>query len=140
MSLKVEAEKLLKQKGFKIILNKLNGSVTTIVDGKEHFSASSAEFLLEKSKKRYVVHLHGGTLSADPTDPSLRRQFLESLLVYKPHGLLLLDMSDQSLHEIDFKFSNPRNLIDAIFQFIFIIFILAVILGIIWLLIYLKLF
>jgi len=136
-----EAEELLKNNGFKIIERGLRATILTIVSGKSHVGESPADFLVEKEHKKFIVHLHGGSISSDPADPALRRKFIESNAVYRPDGLLLLDMVDQSIQEYSFEFPKSRlGMMEGFFRLVQVLFIMSVILGIIWLMVYLKLF
>jgi len=137
----VSAEKLLKEKNFKVLKKGLQAPFSLLIDGKKHLVISHFDFLVEKEGKKFIVYVHEGTLSADPTDPLLRRKLLEIKNTFKDEGLLLLDRSDDSIQEINFDFSPPLwGGADRFFHTIVILFIIGVILGIIWLMIYLKLF
>lgn len=137
----IEAESLLQKRGFKIKNRGLQAPILTNVDGKTYSSISSVDFLVEKDNKNFIVRIHGGSISADPTDPALIRKFIESEVVYQPDGLLLLDLVDKSIQEISFTYPKSRaSLFEGVFRIIQILFVLGVILGIIWLMVYLKLF
>lgn len=137
----VSAEKLLKEKNFKVLKKGLQSPFSLLIDGKKHLVISHFDFLVEKEKKKFVVYVHEGTLLADPTDPVLRRKLLEIKNAFKDEGLLLLDLSDRSIQEINFDFSRPFwGGADRFFQTIILLFIIGVVSGIIWLMVYLKLF
>lgn len=136
-----EGEAILEKRGFKILEKRLSSPVITLVSGKSHMAESTADFLAEKERKKYLVHLHGGSISADLNDPALRRKLIENEVVYQPDGLILVDLVDKSLQEISFEFPKTRySFIEKFFRIIQIAFVMAVVLGIIWLMAYLKLF
>jgi len=136
-----ESEDLLQKRGFKILKRGLQAPLLTNVDGKTYSSVSAADFLVEKEKNTFIVRVHGGSISADPTDPSLIRKFIESEAVYQPDGLLLLDLVDKSIQELSFTYpKSSATVFEGIFRITQILFIMGAILGIIWLMVYLKLF
>ena len=135
-----EAEDVLKKAGFNIIKRQVRGSMLINIDGREHLGVSQADFLAQRDRRCFLVLAKGGNFSVDPTNPSLRRELLESYYVFRPEGLLLLDMNDKSIHEIGFKFLSQKNLFEKVIQGLIVIFIITVVIGIIWLMVYLKLF
>jgi hypothetical protein len=132
-----EAEKLLVKQGFTILEKQKRTPLIVWVDGKSHLSYVLADFLVQKDKKTYVVEVKTGQ-AADPTEPATRRQLLEYEYVYRPDGLLLLDMNLGELHEVDFEL--PRAERENFLAIFLPLFIILIIIGIIWLLIQLKLF
>lgn len=134
-----DAEELLKKHGFEILDKQLRGDVITYVDGKAHFGYVQADFLVRKKRKSYVAEVKSGEIPPDPTEPSTRRQLLEYDYVFKPDGLLLVDMNEKRIHEVGFKLPKERDLA-FYFQFVFALFIIAAVIGIIWLMVWLRLF
>jgi hypothetical protein len=131
-----EAEDLLKKKGYKIIAKQKRADVVTYIDGKPNLGFVQADFIVEKNGKRYVAEVKAGELVSDPTEPSTRRQLLEYKFAYKPYGLLLVDMTDKSLHHIDFE--HPSYSEDRIFRLILASLVVIIAIGILWIFISIK--
>lgn len=135
-----DAEEVLKKSGFKIIEKDLKKSIVINVDGRDHLGIVPADFVVGRDKKRFLVIARGGSFTIDPTIPALRRELLEAQTVYNTEELILLNMSDQSIHEIRFEFIQSKNFMEKILRVVFIIFFIAVVIAILWLMVYLKLF
>lgn len=131
---KDKLEQLLKKRGFQILGKNQKGTVLINVDGKEHLGSLEAEYTVRKDGKDYVVI----TEKADPTDPVLRRKLIEYHQIFGLSGLLLVDPEEETMREIRLRFPRERG-IDFYFQFIIALFIIAGVIGIIWLMIYLRL-
>jgi hypothetical protein len=131
---KDKLEQLLKRRGFQILGKNQKGTVLINVDGKEHLGSLEAEHTVRKDGKDYVVI----TEKADPTDPVLRRKLIEYHQIFGLSGLLLVDPEEETMREIRLQFPRERG-IDFYFQFIIALFIIAGVIGIIWLMIYLRL-
>jgi hypothetical protein len=72
------------------------------VDGEEHGVEVIADMLVERDGWRFIAEVKTGELAPDPLRPATRRQLLEYLLAFEPDGLLLVDMVQQTVHEIAF--------------------------------------
>ncbi len=125
-----EAEALLKKKGFKIIDRQKRTDIITYIDGKPNLGYVQADFIVEKSGKRYVAEVKAGEMVSDPTEPSTRRQLLEYKFAYEPYGILLVNMLDRSLHQIDFDLPSPDT--EKTIRLILAALIVIIVLGIIW--------
>ena len=97
-----EAEKLLKKSGYKILARHPKATVITKVDGRDAVGYVMCDYLAKKAGRVFVCEVKSGQIGTDPTEPSTRRQLLEYDYVYQPHGLLLVNMLDQKIHEVDF--------------------------------------
>jgi len=125
-----EAENLLKRKGFRIVGKQKRADIITYVDGKPNLGYVQADFIVEKNKKMYVAEVKAGEMVASPTEPSTRRQLLEYKFAYKPMGILLVDMTDRSIHEIDFELPSYSD--ERIFKLILWTLIVIILLGVLW--------
>jgi hypothetical protein len=67
---------------------------------------------VQKGKKTFVAEVKSGQVGIDPTEPATRRQLLEYDYVYKPDGLLLVNMLDQKIYQV--KFSFPKYTSDTL--------------------------
>lgn len=132
----IEAEALLKKKGFKIIGRQKRADIITYIDGKPNLGFVQADFIVEKNGKKYVAEVKAGELVSDPTEPSTRRQLLEYKFAYKPCKLLLVDMIDKSIHTVDFEL--PSYMEDRTFKLILTTLIVIIVLGILWMFMSIK--
>ena len=133
-----EAEKTIKAAGFEILEKPAKRTMLTLVDGRNYFGETIADFLATKEKKTYVIKVQDSPV-LDFTEPSFRRLLLECEYVFKPHGVITYDPQTKELHQV--SFSSPRkSLQEVIFQYLTIGVIILVIVAIIALLIALKLY
>lgn len=99
----------LEQAGYKVLQVQLRETVTILVDDKAHESVVKADLLVKKGFKKYIVEVKTGNQTS-ATLPNVRRQLLEYYLVYKPDGMLLLDMEKEKLKKIGFTYT--QNAVD----------------------------
>lgn len=132
-----EAERILLRAGFKILDKNKSAPILTIINGKSHLGKVTADFMVEKDKKIYAVHLRSD-LAVDLTEPANRQKLIEQDYVFQPDGLLLLDLNQKQLHEVYFEVPKPER--ENFFTLFIALFIILVIIGIIWLLLQLRLF
>ncbi|MBI5399494.1 hypothetical protein HZB07_02600 [Candidatus Saganbacteria bacterium] len=133
-----EAEGLLGRLGFEIIKRRPKGTIVTKINGQDHMGKVEANYLVTRGKETFVIFIPGSGSSADPTEPALRRRLLELTQAFTVSGALLLDAAQGECHEINFRF--PRELtLAGFFRLVIAVFIVAAVVGIIWLLVTLKL-
>lgn len=133
-----EVESFLNRSGYEILSKKQRETVITNIDGKDHLGYLEADYVVRKGKKRFVLVIQSGHSAADPHEPMLRRKLLEYDHVFSPDGLLVLDLSRGELHRVVFRFPYERN-IDFFFRFLIAGFIIFSVIGIIWMLAFLRL-
>lgn len=138
-SAKNEIESALRRYGYRILGKNQRELAITLVDGREAMGDLAAEYTAEKKGKKYVVCAVRGEGEKDPTEPALRRRLIEYDRVFGLHGVLLVDAEKGEVHEVRFKFPRERG-IDFYFQFFIALFIIALVIGIIWLMVAVKLF
>ena len=109
------------------------------VDGREHLGELAAEYTVQHGKKKFVVWVKRETADLDPTEPALRRRLIELDRVFGLDGVLIADPAEGTLTEVHFKFPRERGL-DFYFQFLAALFIIALVIGIIWLMVSVRLF
>jgi len=98
-----EAVKFLQRQGYRILAAQLEESIVVYVDGTPQRSSVRADFLVRKGWKRYIVEVKSGQQGTMRL-PNVRRQLLEYKLVYRPDGVLLLDMEHRRLQEVRFAY------------------------------------
>ncbi|MBN2058141.1 MAG: hypothetical protein JW782_05050 [Candidatus Saganbacteria bacterium] len=133
-----EIEELLRRAGYQIKARRAKETLMTVVNGKERFGQSIADLLVSRKGRNYVVCVHAGAGPADPNEPMLRRRLLELDRVFKPDGLLVLGSGRGEIQLVKFRFPREWN-IDKFFRILIALFIIAVVIGIIWMLAILKL-
>lgn len=96
-----EAKAILKRHGYTIIKEQLDEVVTLEVDDKLYECKIRADFLVKRGLKTYIVEVKTGK-KARPTLPDIRRQLLEYDLVFRPDGLLFIDMKKGEIEAVRF--------------------------------------
>ncbi|MDK2901428.1 hypothetical protein H0A61_02448 [Koleobacter methoxysyntrophicus] len=124
-----DAIKLLKAQGFKILNVQERKPLTTYINGKPYTNYVQVDIIAEKRKKKYIAEVKTGTRAVQTTNPNTRRQLLEYYLVYKPEGILLLDMSNKKINEVHFDIIKPFNKATIEMIKILIVFIAGLIAG-----------
>ncbi len=133
-----EAEAFLESKGFKIVDRRRRGEIITYVDGKPHISFVQADFIVSKRDRIYVAEVKTGTYAPDPSEPAARRQLLEYDFVYKPDGVLVVDMIEKRIHLI--QFGLPERKTERLILLVVGLMIISILAGLIYLYIQVKLF
>ncbi|MDD4179666.1 MAG: hypothetical protein PHH14_06455 [Candidatus Margulisbacteria bacterium] len=134
---KDEVVKLLKRRGYQLLGRDQKEVVVTKVNGQDHLGELRAEYTVQKNGKRFVVVIRNE--EGDPTEPALRRRLIEYDRVFGLNGILLVNPEEEECQEIVFKFPREKG-IDFYFQFIIAMFIVFGVIGILWLMTYIKLF
>jgi len=133
-----EAGKLLEAKGFRIIDRQRRAEVITYVDGKPNLGYVQADFIVAKRDKIFVAEVKTGSHVPDVTEPSIRRQLMEYDFVYKPDGILLVDMVERRIHLVEFGLPERRT--EKFALIVIALIIISVLAGLLWLYISIKLF
>jgi hypothetical protein len=98
-----EAEGILRDLGYEIIQSQKRTEIITVVDGEPYKNWVQADYIVVKDNKVYVVEVKTGEKATQITNSATRRQLLEYYYVYKPHGILLLDMEYGLIREVFFQ-------------------------------------
>jgi hypothetical protein len=138
-SSRAETESFLKKRGCQLLGRDQREVVVVRVDGKDHLGELVADYTVMKNGKRYVVWGVRGEGASDPTDPTLRRRLIELDRVFGLDGILIVDPAEGAINEVHFKYPRERGL-DFYFQFLGALFVIALVLGIIWLMVAVRLF
>lgn len=104
----VKAVKLLKKYGFEIIDLQKTKNYNLIIDGKFINATVRADMIAKRGNKIYVVEVKSGKKAPSLKNIATRRQLLEYYLVYKPDGLILVDMEREKIHSVDYSIFNKR--------------------------------
>ncbi|MDI6731790.1 MAG: hypothetical protein QME05_04350 [Candidatus Margulisbacteria bacterium] len=134
-----EVESLLFKAGYTIVTKQPKATIITEIDGKEHLGTLEADYLVAKEKRQYVVFIKTSQGTSDPLEPVFRRRLVELQTAFGTEALLLVDPEAGEVEEISFRFPRERR-IDGLFRLLIAVFIVAVVIGIIWMLVQLRLF
>jgi hypothetical protein len=96
------ARSLLKKHDYRVVLQQSAGKYVLHIDDFPAQIALRADFVVEKSGKRYVAEVKSGAQSAKVTERTTRRQLLEYLLAFEVDGVLLVDMHDERIKKVEF--------------------------------------
>ncbi|MCG0274991.1 MAG: hypothetical protein L5655_02345 [Thermosediminibacteraceae bacterium] len=97
------AVNLLKKHGFDIVDVQKKASYLIYINGKPREITVRADAIVKKGGKLYVAEIKSGKLSPSLNTSATRRQLLEYFLVYKPAGLILVDMEQEKIKTIEFS-------------------------------------
>jgi hypothetical protein len=134
-----QVESLLFKAGYSIVTKQPKATIVTTIDEKDHLGTLEADYLVEKEKQKYIVLVKSSQKVADPLDPIYRRRLIELQTAFGNVELLLVDPNEASVHSVSFRFIRERS-IDGFFRVLIGIFIVATIIGIIWMMVQLRLF
>lgn len=101
------ALKLLEREGYEIIEVQKRVPFVTHVDGKPYKNSIQADYIVTRDGKTFVVEVKTGGEATQVTTSQTRRQLLEYYLVYRPDGIILLDMECEELREVKFEVDLP---------------------------------
>lgn len=113
----LKAIKFLEREGFKVVDLQSQSYYTLSIDDKPLKAIVKADMIVKKGNKVYVAEVKTGEKAPSPRFAATRRQLLEYYLVYKPHGLLLVDMEKQKIHKVDYSILNTRHV--PVFNFFY---------------------
>lgn len=135
-----EEEAYLAKSGFKVLARKPKAMVISKVDGKDHLGKLEADYLVSRDNHQYIVVVQHGEGALDPSDPIVRRRLVEFDRAFNYHGLVFFNPHESQLHIINYRFVREKGWLDLFFQFLMFGLAIAVVAGMIWLMIYIKLF
>lgn len=95
------AKALLKREGYHILKEQLEKEIDLFVNAKVHKCKVKADFYVKKGFKKYIVEVKTGK-NAKASIPEIRRQMLEYDLVFKPDGMLFIDMKKEEIETVVF--------------------------------------
>lgn len=99
----IKAVDLVKRHGFNVVDLQKEESYTLFIDKKPHTISVRADMIVKKGTKTYVAEVKTGNKVTSPTHTQTRRQLLEYFIVYRPYGLLLVDMDKQKIRTVEYS-------------------------------------
>ncbi|SHE62870.1 Predicted endonuclease [Desulforamulus putei DSM 12395] len=103
------ARRFLESEGYTILAVQERVPIVTKINGKPHKSHIQADLIVQKGNKVFVVDVKTGEVAQKPAAPENRRQLLEYFLVYRPDGVLVLDMDNQKIYRMEFQIKFPSS-------------------------------
>jgi Holliday junction resolvase len=103
-----DAEKLIKQLGYKIVLRHPPATYAMAVDGDPQGVQLTADFLLEQKGKRVLAEVKTGK-AAKLEHAETRRQLLEYQLAFGVDALLLIDMDAKQVRTVRFPLPKAKS-------------------------------
>lgn len=94
---------LLEAEGYKIVELQKKAPVCATVDGKECKTYIAADVLVCKNGRMFVAEIKTGGEAPRVTHAPTRRQLLEYFFIFKPHGILLVDMEQKKICKVVFS-------------------------------------
>ncbi|MBU0579599.1 MAG: YraN family protein [Candidatus Margulisbacteria bacterium] len=98
------AEQLLIKHGYQIIERQARFPLKLLFDGEPWETDILADLIVKKDDQIYVAEVKTGLNAPKIKTATTRRQLLEYYITYKPDGVLLVDMSANQIHTIEFLF------------------------------------
>ena len=87
-----KAISFMESNGFEILDLQKESSYTLFIDDRPHEIKVKADMIVKKGNKIYVAEVKTGDKATSPKYADTRRQLLEYFMVYRPSGLILVDM------------------------------------------------
>ncbi|NLZ53929.1 MAG: hypothetical protein GX892_12445 [Thermoanaerobacteraceae bacterium] len=101
-----QALRFMENNGFEILDLQKRCVYTLLIDNKPHKIAVKADMIVKKGNKIYVAEVKSGDKVTSPKYTDTRRQMLEYFMVYRPNGLILVDMEKQKLRTVEYSILN----------------------------------
>ncbi len=101
------ARELLIRQGYTIVAMQKRVPIITKIDGRSYKNHVQADFIVKKNGLKYVADVKTGKQLARPTSADIRRQLLEYYLIYRVNGVLLVDMENETIHNVEFEAKLP---------------------------------
>lgn len=126
----LKAMELLKKNGFEIVDIQKESYYTILIDDKPYKAAVKADMIVKKGNKTFVAEVKSGEFSPSPRFIDTRRQLLEYYLVYRPGGLLLVDMEREKIRKVEYSIvSNEHRFFVNYFGWTAVIFFAGFVIG-----------
>ncbi|RDV39748.1 hypothetical protein DV096_04055 [Bradymonadaceae bacterium TMQ3] len=104
----VRAGRWLQKEGYELMEEQASRTWVVRVNDDEEVVRLSADWLVERAGKRYVVEVKTGKRAPSVRNSATRRQMLEYLCAYEVDGVILMDMESGELVEVEFPVRVER--------------------------------
>ncbi len=93
----------MKNRGYQILDLQKECTYTLFIDDKPYKVTVKADMIVKKGNKTFVAEVKTGEKVTSPKYTGTRRQLLEYYMVYRPNGLILVDMERQKLRTVEYS-------------------------------------
>jgi len=104
-----EAISFVEKNGFDVVSLQKDAFYTLFIDNKPYKVKVKADMIVKKGNKIYVAEVKTGDMATSPKYVDTRRQLLEYYMVYRPSGLILIDMEKQKIRTIEYSIFNHEK-------------------------------
>ncbi len=125
-----KAAKYLQKHGYHIIDRQVRSDSSFFIDGKERSFKTWADFIAEKSGRKYLVEVKTGD-DANPVHANTRRQLFEYSTLYDVNSLILFDADRECHYFISFDKSSAATTPKPVIRWIAVALAAGVLLGIV---------
>jgi len=127
----LKAIELLQHNGYEVLDTQRQMQYNMIVDNKKYLISVKADMIVKKGKKMYIAEVKTGEKAPSANLSATRRQLLEYYMVYKPDGIILVDMEKQLLKKVEYSFIPRLKLQNSLLTFLryLIILICGLVIG-----------
>jgi hypothetical protein len=94
---------LLRAAGYEVLEAQVAHEVTVIVDGEPYSAGLRCDYLVERDGLTWVAEIKTGEEAPSLTNPATRRQLLEYQVAYGVTGVVLVDATAGTVHEVCFE-------------------------------------
>ena len=102
------ALRLLARRGYAIVESQPPTTGELLVDGERIEFEVRADAIVQRKRRRYVAEIKTGR-AASVRSRHTRRQLLEYALLYDADGVLLVDATGGTIHEVEFSALSRRR-------------------------------
>lgn len=128
----LKAIKFLEKNGYEVLDTQKQSQYIITVNDKSHRVTVKADAIVKKGNKIYIAEVKTGEKAPSPQLTATRRQLLEYYMVYKPDGILLVDMEKQIIKRVGYSFLQGPRLWQKLFTKVFsymIILLCGIVIG-----------
>lgn len=104
-----EGAVLLARAGYVVIDRQVSHEVIVEVDGEPYAARLRCDYLVERRGKVWVAEIKTGEAAPSLTNPATRRQLLEYQVAYGVAGVVLVDATAATVHEVRFDLAPPAD-------------------------------
>jgi len=94
---------LLRAAGYQVLAQQVSHQVTVLVDDEAYAARLRCDYLVERAGVRWVAEIKTGVTAPSLTHPATRRQLLEYQVAYGVTGVVLVDATVGTVHEVRFE-------------------------------------
>lgn len=93
---------LLRRAGYQVVGHQVAHELEVEVDGERYAARLRCDYLVERDGQSWVAEIKTGDAAPSLTNPATRRQLLEYQVAYGVTGVVLVDATAGTVHEVRF--------------------------------------